>query len=173
METNIHISSLSSDLISYTGEFSSELTYEITDQAEKKLLEFEDNKKKIKRVCYILIEGIQNIRKHGIKNMNGYQNSFIKLVKTQNSYKILMGNLVDNNYINNLSNKISTINSSNKEQIKTQYFQTLNNGKISKKGGAGLGFITMALKTKNQIGFQFNKIDEDLSFFTLEITLNR
>ena len=173
METNIQISSLSSDLISYTGDFTSQLTYDITNQAEKKLLEFENKKNVIKRVCYILIEGIQNIRKHGVININGYQNSFIKVSKTQNYYKILMGNLIYNNYINNLSNKISTINSLSHEQMKTQYFETLNNGKISKKGGAGLGFITMAMRTKNNIGFQFNKIDDDLTFFTVEITLNR
>ena len=118
METNIQISSLSSDLISYTGDFTSQLTYDITNQAEKKLLEFENKKNVIKRVCYILIEGIQNIRKHGVININGYQNSFIKVSKTQNYYKILMGNLIYNNYINNLSNKISTINSLSHEQIR-------------------------------------------------------
>lgn len=164
---------ISKDLISYSGEFSSEIVHKLSNETEEKLHQYKAEKKIVKRVCYILIEGIQNIRKHGVENINGYQNSFIKVAKTRNNYKILMGNLVYNNYINNLSNKISTINSFDKEQIKTKYFETLKNGKMSKKGGAGLGFITMAMRTNNHIGFKFNKIDKDLSFFTVEITLNR
>ena len=53
------------------------------------------------------------------------------------------------------------------------YVDTLTNGVISKKGGAGLGFITMAMKSKNKLEFQFNNINDEISCFSVIITLNR
>ena len=51
--------------------------------------------------------------------------------------------------------------------------EVLTNGIISNKGGAGLGFITMAMKSKNKLNFSVQEIDESLSCFSIEIKINR
>ena len=53
------------------------------------------------------------------------------------------------------------------------YIDVLTNGEISKKGGAGLGFITIAMKSKNKLNFYIDKIDANLSCFTLDIIIDR
>ena len=49
----------------------------------------------------------------------------------------------------------------------------LTNGIISNKGGAGLGFITMAMKSKNKLKYLFEEINDKLSCFTVEVKVDR
>jgi hypothetical protein len=51
--------------------------------------------------------------------------------------------------------------------------EVLTNGVISSKGGAGLGFITMAMKSKNKLNYRVEKINEALSFFSVEVKIDR
>jgi hypothetical protein len=39
------------------------------------------------------------------------------------------------------------------------------------KGGAGLGIITLAMKSQNQINGQFKKINKNYSIFLLELNV--
>ena len=41
------------------------------------------------------------------------------------------------------------------------------------KGGAGLGIIDMALKSGNRFEYNFNKIDDYHSFFTLKVKVGQ
>jgi hypothetical protein len=44
---------------------------------------------------------------------------------------------------------------------------------MSNKGGAGLGFITMALKSKNKLKYTSEEIGQHMHVLTLEITIDR
>ncbi len=44
---------------------------------------------------------------------------------------------------------------------------------LSPRGGAGLGFIDMARKSGNKIRFDFEQINDELSFFSVRMTINR
>jgi hypothetical protein len=46
-------------------------------------------------------------------------------------------------------------------------------GRLSEKGGAGLGFIDIARKTGRKLDFHFLSIDEENSFFILTSTISR
>ena len=48
----------------------------------------------------------------------------------------------------------------------------LETNQISEKGGAGLGFITIAMKSGNKLKINFNKIDDNYSIFILNSTVN-
>ncbi len=53
------------------------------------------------------------------------------------------------------------------------YMEVLSNGIMSNKGGAGLGFITMSLKSKNKLEYHAEEVSDKLYFLSLEITLDR
>jgi len=163
----------SSIFLSHFGEFTQDMVNELSLKAEALMIDSGDKKGIVKRVFNILVEGLQNIRLHGEKDANGKQISFLNLIQEENIYKISMGNLVNVNHVDSMSNKIKEINSSDIDEIKKMYINTLTNGVISNKGGAGLGFITMAMKSKNQLNFHFSDIDNKLSCFTIEMILNR
>ena len=47
----------------------------------------------------------------------------------------------------------------------------MGNGKLSEKGGGGLGLIDIAKKSRNKLGYSFKEIDKDYSFFTLIVKI--
>ena len=159
--------------ISFFGELSQEMVNDLSIKAEEKLIKSGDKKVTVKKAFNILVEGLQNIRLHGARDSIGVQTCCLVIVQNKLNYKILFGNLISNKIIKSVSSKIELINSTNLDQIKELYVTTLTNGIISKKGGAGLGFITMAMKSKNNLVFNFESIDSAISCFSVELTLNR
>jgi len=160
-------------LFSHFGELSVDNMNNIPTKTEKAMLVSGDKKSTIKRIFNILIEGLQNIRLHGEKDADGNQVSFVNIAKEESYYKISLGNLINNEYTNNISKRIDMINLADKDGQKKMYVDVLTNGEISKKGGAGLGFITMAMKSKNKLNFYIDKVDNSLSCFTLDILIDR
>ena len=59
------------------------------------------------------------------------------------------------------------------QELKDLYMSVLTNGFLSKKGGAGLGFLTMRIKSENGLKYSIENLDNDKSLFTVEILLNR
>src|SRR3989338_8461139 len=51
--------------------------------------------------------------------------------------------------------------------------EVLNNGLISTKGGAGLGFITMRMKSKDRLLYTFDTCDDGQLFFSISTDLDR
>ena len=58
-------------------------------------------------------------------------------------------------------------------QLKDLYLDILNNGFFTRRGGAGLGFLIMRMKSEHPLGYSFQNIDDRLCFFRVEITINR
>jgi hypothetical protein len=127
-------------LFSHFGELSVDYMNNIPIKTEKAMLVSGDKKATIKRIFNILIEGLQNIRLHGEKDVDGNQVSFVNIAKEESHYKISLGNLINNEYTNTISNRIDKINLADQDGQKRMYVDILTNGEISKKGGAGLGF---------------------------------
>ena len=72
-----------------------------------------------------------------------------------------------------MNKAVNRLNKEDSTGIKKIYLDTLTNGEISKKGGAGLGIITMAMKSKNKVLLNSLKIDNKFSLLTIEINLDK
>jgi len=155
------------------GEFSQDLVNTISNDIEMFMLDTGDKKGTVKRMFSILVEGLQNIRLHGEKGKDGHQTSFYAIGQGTDTYKIALGNLIHSKHNNNIEARITEINKMTREEVKGLYMEVLTNGIISNKGGAGLGFITMAMKSSNNLDYFFDEINDELSCFTLIITLDR
>ena len=81
--------------------------------------------------------------------------------------------MFNNDHVESLSNNIDHLNTLDKVGLKSIYLETLTNGKISIKGGAGLGVIIMAMKSKNIIDYQIIPIGGELSLVTLNIKVDK
>lgn len=160
-------------LVSHFGEFSQELVNSLTNNVEEMMFEAGDKKGTVKRMFSILVEGLQNIRIHGEKDAEGFQASFLIVAQGEDVYNITIGNLLKNSRKGFIDEKIAEINKRDSAEVKELYMNVLTNGVISNKGGAGLGFITMAMKSKNRLGYSIERIDDELSCFSVEITLKR
>jgi hypothetical protein len=95
------------------------------------------------------------------------------LGKQVNEYIVTSGNPVRNEVIPNIQGKLEKINTLDKEGLKELYKEIIKNTEISEKSGAGLGFVDMARKSGEKLGFSFEPINDEFSFFTLRVTVPR
>ena len=57
------------------------------------------------------------------------------------------------------------------DEIKEYYVKILNNAQYSEKGGGGLGLIDIKKKTKSNYVYEFYEINENFSFYNLNINI--
>ena len=93
--------------------------------------------------------------------------------KHDNEYIITTGNPIGNDKVPGLNGKLEQINGLDKEGLKALYKDIIKNGDLSDKGGAGLGFVDMARKSGQKLEFDFEKINDKVSFFSLKTTISR
>ena len=145
----------------------------MTTGIEDTMLESGDKKGVVKRMFSILVEGLQNIRIHGERDEDNNQISFLIVLQTEEEYRVMFGNLVKSENTYKIIERIDTLNQMDADQIKELYMEVLSNGIMSNKGGAGLGFITMAMKAKSKINYEAQEVSQLLTFFSVSIVLER
>lgn len=165
-------SGFKSVLLAHFGEINQDLINSFTVSVEEMMVSAGDRKPLIKRVFSILIEGLQNILIHG-EHMDDDQLALVIVASNEDNYRIVLGNFALAADKEKLVNYLDKLNSMDEEDVKAYYLEILNNGLISTKGGAGLGFITMRMKSKSQLRYTFGEVNDTLMFFTIGTDLDR
>lgn len=160
-------------VVSHLGVFSQDLIHSLSVGVEELMGSFGDKKHIIKRMFSILIEGLQNIRIHGGLDDNADQIAFLIIAKNTENYKILLGNIVEKDDRSTLKSYLGNINNHDERELKNLYLKVLADGYLSKKGGAGLGVITMRMKAANELKYRLYDLSDGKSFFAVEVELNR
>jgi hypothetical protein len=160
-------------ILAYDGVLNSETISKLETEIEGNILDKNLPKSVVKKVFFICIESLQNMFIHGHKDENGAKHNFFILYITDNAVKMIGANLIANSAIPKLQQHIAKINSfSDPAELKTYYLEHLENNELSEKGGAGLGFITIGMKSGNKLGTRFEQINDDRSLFLMEVTIN-
>ena len=160
-------------LVKYFGELNQEIISSLEGKVESSIIEESVPKGPLRKIFFIAVETLQNMLIHGHKNLNGEQRSFFILTKNNSKVSLLSANLIGNKSVPILEKQIDTINDfDDPATLKSYYMQHLENNQISEKGGAGLGFITIAMKSGNKLKTSFSKIDDNYSIFILNSTVN-
>jgi hypothetical protein len=153
----------------YRGKFTKNITANLLALTETNLDKAEDTHKLKKKIYFVMVECLQNITKHQdkIKDTLGDESAILVIQKKKNNYYITTGNIIDNVNVPRLREQLEKVNSLSPEELKVYYQEMLINGEISSKGGAGLGLIAMARKTGNKLIFDFQKVNDKISYFYL------
>ncbi len=157
-------------LFEFNGESDHLIADEVALSVEDRLQKENLLKKTIKSFFSILIEGIQNVKLHGEPDASKLKKSFILVAKNE-FLTLVTGNVVHKEQIQKLTQKIILLNHFTEDELKEYYMQILTQGSLSKKGGAGLGLITLRSKSKNLLSYRFTPIDEEHYLFILQTTL--
>jgi hypothetical protein len=124
-----------------------------------------------------MVECLQNISKHADDFTSSdflFSGRGIFLVsKGDNEYSVTTGNAVENDRIEELTKMLESINKMDKDELKALYKKQMKEGRLSEKGGAGLGFIDIKRKTGRDLEYHFLPISDDTSFFLLTSTIGR
>jgi hypothetical protein len=160
-------------ILAYDGVLNTETISKLESEIESKIMEKGLPKGVVKKVFFICVESLQNMLIHGHRDDSGAQHNFFLLHCNAKEVKVTVANLVTNTAIDKLSRDIDKINSfENPADLKNYYLEHLENNELSDKGGAGLGFITIAMKSGNKLKAKFEAINEVRSLFMLEITIS-
>ena len=158
-------------IMSHFGEFSQDLVNSLSEGLEYIMDRREVKRIIIKRMFSIMIEGLQNIRLHGTRNRLKEQLGHVMIMEHDGNYSVSFGNIVDNQGKVKLEKHLGKLNAMDLSEMKDYYLDILGNGVMTNKGGAGLGFTTIALKSKSKIQFQFVEYEDDTSYFEMRVQL--
>ena len=134
------------------------------------------NKSLQKRIYSIIVECTENIKKYSIDTlqivMDKAGSHHISLKKQGSNFIIYAGNPILNQNVDDLKSRLEEINNLNKEGLNELYENIINKEFASEKNGAGLGLITIALKASSKIIYKITRLDENYSYFELEVEIN-
>ena len=144
---------------SYRGGFSNNVLTTAT-QLFKENLEEEHSKLKNK-LSFLMIESFQNISRYAEEDEDDKLEETSEFFMTRNvgdTFYIISANLIDNDKIPEVKEKLERVNTLEKKELNALYREVLTNKQISEKGGAGLGFIEMVRKTKKNYHLNLLKL---------------
>ena len=116
---------------------------------------------------------MQNLYHHldddDFKTKINEKSALFMIRKEEGEYSIMTGNFISRGNVEIMKGRLDTINEMDKDELKVYYKEVLNNGEVSAKGGGGLGMIDIARKSGKKLEYNFAPIDDDYSFFSLNI----
>jgi len=155
----------------YEGEITHQITKAFTSLTETNMQLDEESHSTQKKVFHVMVECLQNLGKHADcldssdKQKDG--RGIFLVSKNDESYTITTGNVLNKSKVPEMTEVLEKINSLDKDGLKQLYKHQIKEGRLSHKGGAGLGFIDMAKKTGNKLNYNFLTINDEYSFFVL------
>jgi hypothetical protein len=174
---DLHKTMMSQNLILvYQGDFTQETTKSILTMAERSLDASEEDPAIKRKVFNVMVESLQNIVKHNeaVSKSTFKHNKAIFLIgQNPDRYTIMSGNPVHRTRVPDLKDTLSRINGLDREGLKDLYKEIIQDTTLSDKGGAGLGFVDMARKSGEKLGFDFAEMTEGDCFFCLTVNVSR
>jgi hypothetical protein len=168
-------------LLSFKGIVTADLLTTLLNIMENKMHSLQESPKKQKKVFNVLVECLQNLYHHvdhegsnsnESRDLIERKSAIILIVKETERFIIRTGNYIDNYKVDDLKLRLDKINSLNKDELKDYYQASLNSSTVSAKGTAGLGMIDIARKSGNKLDFEFLKVNEETSFFCLNVKID-
>ncbi len=164
----------------HKGELSFDLVTSLIETLEGRVNEIEPERK-VRRTFYsVVTECIQNlyyhmdeVRDEDVISTYDSRSGLILVMARKRFFKVLTGNFIPNYRIPALEKSFEKINGMDYDELRDYYKEILSDGKYSEKGTAGLGFVEIAKKTKNQLEYSFQKITDEYSYFTFQVRISR
>jgi len=126
------------------------------------------------RMTGTIIECLQNICRHGenIEEGSSLKPGIILLRKTEGDYILDIGNSLMTKKVESLQGYIDRVNNMNDEELRNFHKEVLVKTELFGKFGADLGLINVARKAKRDFKYAFREINENYSFFSLEVAIS-
>ena len=161
----------------YEGKVTHQITKAFIALAEAQMEEDAEASKVQRTVFHVMVECLQNISRHAdeyeSKESLFSGKGIFMVSNTPDAYCVTTGNAIANEKIEDLKSMLEQVNELDNENLKDLYMKQMKEGRLSDKGGAGLGFIDIRRKTGEKLDYHFLPITEDISFFLLTTLIPR
>ena len=121
-----------------------------------------------KKVYKIIVECLENISRHTEMPTHALRPSLFVLGKHEGCYHVISGNYIFKAQADSVRSMLDNINKLDPETIRKKYREVLSEGKLTQKGGAGLGMIDIIQKSGNKLEYDFIPSGEDVYFFMIK-----
>ena len=127
-----------------------------------------------KRVSFAISECFQNLIRHKeipVEKENRLRRPSMFMIRNVGrDYYIGSANLIKKEKARQLKEQLSSLKGLNKEELRQMYLKILPDGGFSDKGGAGLGLIEMARKSRQRLDYDFTSLNRSLSLFFMQLS---
>ncbi|MBN2893974.1 MAG: SiaB family protein kinase [Bacteroidales bacterium] len=127
-----------------------------------------------RRLFYVFVELAQNVgfysdqkATNGIKEVG---KGHLIIYEKENHIGFIIGNVINTGALNVLHRKCRIINSMDRDSLR-EFKRHQRNLIPGTNGGAHIGLIMVALTTREKLNFRIREINDDFSFFTLNVKL--
>jgi hypothetical protein len=165
------------DLIfAYAGSISDSITHKIIELTQSNIDSAGNFVKLKNKISFLMAECYQNVARHSKysvsdESLNEHNSGFF-VRSIGNTFHIASANVINNNLISSIKEKLDKVNSLTPEELKLLQKEVLSEGRLSDRGGAGLGIIEMARRTGQKICYSFEPINSENSLFFLQLTIS-
>jgi len=162
-------------IIDFEGSISFETMERLLNQL-KSAWQFNALRKPVrKRVYGTVVESIDNIFKYATpyKDMERVlqRPPQLQVEKQEGKFIVSAGNLILSDQVDDLRYKLDLVNEMDDAALKKLYEEVINKEATDEDRGAGLGLITMAMRTDENIRYHFDSASPAHSYFTMHITI--
>lgn len=152
------------------GDFSKDSIFPVLKIMENNVMRTGKDSASIKEMFHVMVELLQNISRHGYRNQNVTEGIFI-LARKNDKYVISAANNVENAHVPEFERLLQRINKMDENELTTEYLHLLKSGNETENGGAGIGLIDIARLVSVPFDYEFYKVDEDITFFSITMTI--
>ncbi|MBA4321711.1 MAG: hypothetical protein C0408_02725 [Odoribacter sp.] len=155
----------------WSGHFSSDVGKEVLSFTETRLSEEVVDSVLRRKVFSILVETLDNVAKYspGREQEEEFGMPVAILRLERGIYYLTTGNLILNDDVTPLMEKLDKINSCDKEGLMELFKQALIEQSIDSDSTGNMGLIEMARKSGNKLDYQFDKVNNKYSYYMVTI----
>jgi hypothetical protein len=160
--------------LSFTGPLSQSLLEDVVEILRQKMTLEGVKTSTVMQVFSMAVEQVQNMIRYSAETVpEGERHAEFRLgiliIGYENGqYFVLSGNLIKNTKVDPLRERLMTLRRMTKDELNRHYKEQRKKPLEPGSQGAGLGFIEMARKARHPLEFDFQKIDEQVSFFSIK-----
>jgi len=131
-------------------------------------------------VFSIFVEQMQNVLNYSAENLSRDKEpdkelrvGILVISHVEDGFAVYCGNLIYNNDVDKLKEKIESVRDLNKEELKQLYKKKRKESTDSESKGAGLGLIEMARKAGQPIEYGLTSVNDIYTFFSIKVVVRR
>jgi hypothetical protein len=155
----------------WSGHISPDVGKEVLSFTETKLSEEDVESNLRKRVFSILVEILENVAKYspGIEPEERFGMPVAMIRMEGKVYSLTTGNLILNTKVDHLREKLDNINKYDRVGLKELFRKSLSGQTIASDSTGNMGLIDMARKSGSKLLYNFEKINDLYSYYTLTV----
>lgn len=155
----------------WSGHISTDVEREVLSFTETKLVEEDVEVNLRRRVFSILVEILENVATYSPgKEAEEQFGMTVAIISVMDEvYSLTTGNLIQNEDVQQLKEKLDTINKFDKVGLKEFFRKSLSGQTISSDSTGNMGLIDMARKSESKLVYQFEQINDRYSYYTLTV----